>query len=179
MAAASRLFFNSLLVSEGNARQWRTSAWRKELAAWMRTRRRGDGLGLPALVAPLVRSAVRSFDLGTLVAAQDRRLLEASPLLLVLETEDDRPLDWLRAGQALQHVLLAGCARGLQASYLNQPIQVDALRGRLAELTGTRVPQVLLRMGRIPGAPHASPRRAPASVIEWRGDQRRCRGGRC
>ena len=33
---------------------------------------------------------------------------ERHPLLMALSTDDDRPLDWLRAGQALQHALLAG-----------------------------------------------------------------------
>ncbi len=33
-------------------------------------------------------------------------LFEKHPQLMALSTEDDRPLDWLRAGQALQHALL-------------------------------------------------------------------------
>lgn len=33
---------------------------------------------------------------------------ERHPVLMALSTDDDRPLDWLRAGQALQHALLAG-----------------------------------------------------------------------
>jgi len=33
-------------------------------------------------------------------------LFEKRPQLMALSTEDDRPLDWLRAGQALQHALL-------------------------------------------------------------------------
>lgn len=155
------------LVSEGNARLWRTPDWRRELAAWMRPRGTGDGLGLPGLVAPLARWTVRSFDLAALVDAQDRRLLRASPLLAVLATEGDRTPDWLRAGQALQRVLLTGCAHGLQASHLNQPIQVAALRRRLAALAGTQAPQVLLRLGKAGGALPGSPRRAPEAAIEW------------
>lgn len=33
-------------------------------------------------------------------------IFEKHPQLMALSTEDDRPLDWLRAGQALQHALL-------------------------------------------------------------------------
>lgn len=33
---------------------------------------------------------------------------ERRPQLMALSTDDDRPLDWLRAGQALQHALLTG-----------------------------------------------------------------------
>lgn len=35
-------------------------------------------------------------------------LFEKHPQLMALSTADDRPLDWLRAGQALQHALLTG-----------------------------------------------------------------------
>lgn len=38
---------------------------------------------------------------------QDRTaIFEKRPQLMALSTDDDRPLDWLRAGQALQHALL-------------------------------------------------------------------------
>ena len=33
---------------------------------------------------------------------------ERHPQLMALSTDDDRPLDWLRAGEALQHALLTG-----------------------------------------------------------------------
>jgi hypothetical protein len=33
---------------------------------------------------------------------------ERHPVMMALSTDDDRPLDWLRAGQALQHALLTG-----------------------------------------------------------------------
>ena len=35
--------------------------------------------------------------------------------MMALSTDDDRPLDWLRAGQALQHALLAGTRFSMSA----------------------------------------------------------------
>jgi hypothetical protein len=40
---------------------------------------------------------------------------ERHPVLMALSTDDDRPLDWLRAGQALQHALLAGTRFSMSA----------------------------------------------------------------
>lgn len=37
------------------------------------------------------------------------------PQLMALSTDDDRPLDWLRAGQALQHALLTGTRYSMSA----------------------------------------------------------------
>jgi hypothetical protein len=40
---------------------------------------------------------------------------ERHPQLMTLSTDDDRPLDWLRAGQALQHALLTGTRYSMSA----------------------------------------------------------------
>lgn len=135
------------LVAEGDALQWANANWRKELAAWMRPARCGDGLTVATLSAPIVRVVVRTFDMGSGVGAKDRKLAETAPLLAVLGTDGDTVCDWLQAGQALQHILLAACRHGLQASFLNQPIQVAELRPRLQEVVGGGFPQILLRVG--------------------------------
>jgi nitroreductase len=154
------------LVAEGDAAQWANPSWRRELAAWMHPRRRGDGLTVPSLAAPVTQLVVRTFDLGGGVGAKDRELAEASPLLAVLCTEGDQPRDWLLAGQALERVLLVACRHGLQASYLNQPIQVVSLRPKLQDLVGGGFPQILLRLGHPVDVVPAAPRREVADVIE-------------
>jgi hypothetical protein len=156
------------LVAEGDAALWADARWRRELAAWMHPRRRGDGLSMPALAVPLAQLVVRTFDLGHGIAARDREVADGSPLLAVLSTEDDRPRQWLAAGQALQRVLLTGVRLGLQASYLNQPVQVPELRVQLQQLTGRGGhAQLLLRIGSPAGAlPPASPRRPVPEVLQ-------------
>ncbi len=153
------------LVAEGDAVQWANPSWRRELAAWMHPRRSGDGLSLPSLVSPLARMVVRSIDLGRNIGAKDRALAEGAPLLAVLGTADDTPADWLQAGEALQRLLLSGCLAGLQASYLNQPIQVAALRATLRRHLGADgFPQVLLRLG-YPREPVPAAARRPLEAV--------------
>ncbi len=154
------------LVAEGDAAQWANTSWRRELAAWMHPRRRGDGLTIPALAVPVAQLVVRTFDMGDGVGAKDRQLAEASPLLAVLSTDSDHPRDWLLAGQALQRILLLGCKFGLQASYLNQPIQVASLRPKLQDLVGAGFPQILLRLGYPLEEISPAPRRVLNDVIE-------------
>jgi hypothetical protein len=55
--------------------------------------------------------------------------LEEFPQLAVLTTARDVPAAWLRAGQALQRVLLTATARGLSASFLYQSIELRDMRG--------------------------------------------------
>lgn len=154
------------LVAKGDVSQWADPNWRRELAAWMHPRRRGDGLTVSAPAAPVIKLAVRAFDMGSGVGAKDRALAEASPLLAVLGTDNDRPRDWLLAGQALERTLLVACKHGLQASYLNQPIQVASLRPQLQNLVGGGFPQILLRCGYPVDEITAAPRRAVENVIE-------------
>lgn len=154
------------LVAEGDAALWSNPSWRRELAQWMHPRRSGDGLSLPWLAVPVAQIVVRSFDMGGGVGAKDTELAEASPLLGLLCTTTDEPSDHLAAGLALQRLLLSATAVGLQASYLNQPVEVPELRGRLADLGGNRgVPQVLLRLGHPEEDLAASPRRALPDVM--------------
>lgn len=154
------------LVSEGDSIQWDNDQWRRELAAWMHPRRRGDGLSLPTLAVPVAQWVVRTFDLGGGVAAKDQQLAEGSPLLAVLGTDTDEPRDWLLAGQALERLLLVACRNGLQASYLNQPVQVYSLRSKLQDMIPGGYPQILIRLGYPIEEIDAAPRRSVDDVIE-------------
>jgi len=76
------------------------------------------------------------------------RRFEQDPLVAVLATPGDGPLDQLRAGQALQRLLLTATVEGLSASFLSQPIEIPFTRGALRELIGGRAhPQTVLRLG--------------------------------
>jgi nitroreductase len=155
------------LIAEGDAVLWHNPSWRRELAMWMHPKRDGDGLTVPWLMAPLTQAIVRSFDMGGGEAARDRQYADESPLLAVLTTAGDTQSDWLAAGQALGRVLLLGCRHGLQASYLNQPVQVATLRTQLMELLPEPgFPQILLRMGYPVEEIAASPRRHLRSLID-------------
>jgi hypothetical protein len=143
------------LVAEGDRIQWSDRRFRRELAAWMHPNRTKSRDGIPgyafgfgelmSLAGPLV---MRTFDLGGGRAARDRELAEGSPVLAVLGTETDTPLEWLSAGQALGRVLLRARAEGIDASYLNQPIEVPELRPKLRDTIGASgLPQLLFRIG--------------------------------
>lgn len=155
------------LIAEGDANQWADRHWRRELAAWMHPRRRGDGLAVPGLIAPLAQTVVGHINMGATIALKDRTLANESPLLTALCTERDEPIDWLAAGQALERVLLVACSHGLQAGYANQPVQVATLRPKLRELLGTQqFPQILMRLGYPSEEQPMSPRRPLTDAVE-------------
>ena len=155
------------LVAEADRALWADPSWRRELALWMHPSRSRDGLVFPGLPSVLANAVVRSFDMGDGQAAKDRELADGSPLLAVLGTVRDTPKDWLSAGEALQGVLLTARKAGLQASFLNQPVQVAEQRPRLQSLlVHAGSPQLLLRLGYPVEEATPSSRRPLAEVID-------------
>ena len=163
------------LVAEADRQQFADPRFRRELASWIDPRRHVDGMpafaaGVPALLdfaAPLVTTAVRTFDLGNGLAALHHQLVGASPLIVCIATARDDRDAWLAAGQALERILLVATSAGYTASYLNQPIETAELRAHLRHMLGLRgEPQLLLRVGRGPHTPH-SPRRPLDEVISF------------
>jgi hypothetical protein len=161
------------LVAEADRLQFEDPRFRRELASWVHPRRREDGMpalsaGLSALLdlaAPVLTSVMRTFDLGGGLAAAHHALAAGSPLLICVAMPTDDASAWLAAGQALERLLLVAANAGLTASYLNQPIELSALRERLRTALATdATPQILLRVGRAEPVPH-SPRRPLAEVV--------------
>lgn len=160
------------LIGEADRLQFADKRFRRELAAWIHSNRSHsrDGMpgyshgfgGLMSLAPPFF---IRTFDMGKSTAAHDQDLADHSPLLAVIGTPDDDPRAWLRAGQAMQGLLLIATAENVSASFLNQPIEVQPLRARLAKLLEVSGhPQVLLRVGYGPPV-KPTPRRAVEEVI--------------
>lgn len=109
----------------------------------------GSGFGMPDVLSPAGAFFIRTFDIGKSIAAGDQeKITEGSPTLAIFSTKTDTVLDWLATGRALSQVLLTLTAAGATASYLNPPVEVEALRPRLQALAGCKgIPQLLMRFG--------------------------------
>jgi len=162
------------LIAEADLTQSKNKGFRRELAAWMHPNRTKSRDGIPGFangvsdwLSNAGPSVVRTFDWGTGKAAHDQQLAEGSPALVVLSTESDDAAAWLDAGQALARILLQATDRGLMASFLNQPIEVEHLRPRVVELTGgPQYPQTILRLGY--GQPVRPTPRRPVHDVMYR-----------
>ena len=69
-------------------------------------------------------------------------------VVAVLTTTEDEQEDWLRAGQALQRVLLFASAYGVRAAFHTQALEMYHLREFVREeLTQGEHPQMIMRLG--------------------------------
>lgn len=145
-------------------------AYRAELRAWTSNdQHRLDGI--PTRAIPHVDGTstdeipIRDFDSqgeGWLTAQTHS---SRNQCLLLLGTQGDGPAQWLRAGEALERILLEVTRQGFAASPLTQIVEVATTREALrTELGLTMHPHILLRVGRAPLTP-SSPRRRLVDVL--------------
>ncbi|MGW0817718.1 Acg family FMN-binding oxidoreductase [Streptomyces viridiviolaceus] len=112
------------------------------------------------------RAPTRDFAGDRPVAGRTAAEFEHHPHLALLSTEGDRPLDWLRAGQAMERVLLLATLQGLSSSFATQALEWADLRWPLRDpVTGTGQVQMVLRLGYGPPGP-ATPRRPILEVLD-------------
>ncbi|MFJ9346408.1 Acg family FMN-binding oxidoreductase [Streptomyces sp. NPDC101237] len=150
------------LIGEAEHRNDADTDRAAESRRWVRaTYPAADGL-LPDVVGPqdsLGRIPMRDFSARRRPGAPTAVPFESHPHLLVLSTDHDHRADWLRAGQALEHVLLVVTVHGVRASLLHQALEWPDLRKRLVPPVGggPRHAQMVIRAGCGPEGP-ASPR---------------------
>ncbi|MER7756783.1 nitroreductase family protein [Kitasatospora sp. NPDC097643] len=156
------------LTSEAEERATACPARRAESLRWLATP--GGATGLPAYALGLRDSAghlpMRGFAGPPDALPRGRAEFEPDPQLFLLTTRLDRPVDWLRAGQALQHALLLLTLHGLRASMMHQALEWPDLRSRMAGAEHEQVtPQMLLRIGYGP-AGFPTPRHPTTALLE-------------
>ncbi|WP_340385016.1 nitroreductase family protein [Streptomyces sp. SS7] len=112
------------------------------------------------------KAPMRDFAGSRRVAGRDAADFEQTPQLALVSTVHDRPEDWLRAGQAMERVLLLATLHGLAGSFAAQPLEWADLRWPLRDpSTGTGHTQIVLRLGYGPRGP-GTPRRPVSQVLD-------------
>jgi hypothetical protein len=158
------------LSQEADREQNADPAYRAELRAWTSADpSRRDGVSAMAVPHADAGSGddipIRDFDTHGLGWLPTMTHSSLNQCLLLLGTVQDQPAAWLRAGEALERVLLEVTQHGYVASLFTQVIEVPRTRELLRrELAVAINPRVLMRVGRAPKTP-TSRRRRIADVL--------------
>jgi hypothetical protein len=163
-------------VLQGNSAQMRDRAFMDELKSWMRFNEADavstmDGLfsrssGNPTMPAWLARPLLRVFFTETGENKKYREQIESAAGVAVFVSEAADKAHWVAAGRACQRFGLQATALGLKYAFINQPVEVPALRSQFASFlgVGNRRPDIVLRFGAGPELPK-SLRRPPERVM--------------
>jgi hypothetical protein len=148
--------------------QAETLKWTRDASSTAR-----DGIPAAALATgpqsrvPPGRLRQRDFDLGRDLArqpaAEDQHEVPPAATAILLTT-GDRRADWLRAGQALQRLLLHAASKWVFASLHTQPLEDPVTRELIRDRLGMPGnPQMLLQFG--PAVSTASTARRPPEEV--------------
>ncbi|MEU3189093.1 nitroreductase family protein [Streptomyces sp. NPDC006992] len=112
------------------------------------------------------RAPVRDFARGHAETDRGSAAFERMPQLAVVSTREDRPLDWVAAGQAMERVLLLATREGVAGSFATQALERQELRWLLRDpVAGAGPVQMIMRLGYGPmGA--RTPRRSVQDVLD-------------
>jgi hypothetical protein len=159
----------ALAAAKADALQLADSGYRRELIRWThRPAWTGDGVPISTAVRPAPRAVpVRDFAPFGQPAMPAGPYNDAAAQYAVFFTDEDGPLDWLKAGEALSAVLLTATGLGLGTAPISDVTELAVTREQLRRLlSDVGVPQLAVRMGQgPPGTPPAVPRRHPDEVI--------------
>jgi len=165
-------------------REERDQAYLDEMKRWLRdpdVHATSDGIPLDAI--PHVSSdhprhtdvPVRDFEVGISGRQLIERDVDERPLIGVVFTDSDLPIDQLQSGGGMMRLMIEAELLGLTSCPLSQAVDLTAFRTRLQGLMDwTDYPQMMLRIGHPsqtsePGP--LTPRRATSAVLEVVTDQ--------
>lgn len=163
-------------VEQGNSSQMHDEAFMAELKSWIRfgeadAVRTMDGLFAPASGTPAMPAWLASPLMGLFFTEKGenrkyREHIESSAGIAVFVSEANDKSHWMAAGRACQRFGLQATALGLKYAFINQPVEVPALRRQLASYLGIgdRRADLVLRFGTGPQLPK-SLRRPPEQVM--------------
>ncbi len=163
-------------VATGSDAQVRDPAFVEELKEWIRfspaeALEKRDGLfsgctGNPTMPAWLGRTV---FDFVFTENAEREKYIKqinSSSAVVVFTAKQSDNAQWIEVGRAYQRFALVVTALGLKHAFVNQPVEVPAVRQQFAAYLGIgdRRPDLVIRVGRAPKMPR-SLRRPLNSVL--------------
>jgi hypothetical protein len=148
-------------LADAEAAEAADPSYRNELATWIHSQAGPDGIPTAALsdasgnvVTDVPRRDFTGANQHPHPGDYDSPPRVERDTLLMLGTDGDTELDWLRAGRALGWLLLTLTVNGQSAQPLGQALDIEATRSRLERQLGmVSHIQLLLRVGRGHGQP--------------------------
>ena len=163
-------------ITKGNTTQVNDPAFVKELKSWIRFTlteavKKGDGLFSRSTGNPAVPHWLGSllFDFAFSAKSENKKIakqVHSSAGIAIFVSDKNDPAHWIESGRCYQRFALQAETLDIRTAFLNQPVEVAALRPQLASYLGIgeRRPDLVVRFGHGPKMPR-SLRRPVEAVI--------------
>jgi hypothetical protein len=164
-------------VVAANTAQMADAAFVAELKTWIRfsaaeAERTGDGLYSATTGSPVLPRWLGSALMGLFYTPKSenercaRQIRNASGLAVFVSEVNDKA-HWIEAGRCYERFALQATALGLRNAFLNQPVEVGAIRPQFASALGlgSLRPDLVVRFGRGPVMPLSMRRPVKAVLV--------------
>jgi hypothetical protein len=164
-------------VVAGNTAQMDDPAFVAELKAWIRfgageAERTGDGLFSGTTGTPVMPRWLGSRLMGLFFTPKAeneryaRQVRNAAGIAVFVSDASDKA-HWIEAGRCYERFALQATALGLRNAFLNQPVEVGAIRPQFAAALGlgSQRPDLVVRFGRGPAMPMSLRRPVQAVLL--------------
>lgn len=164
-------------VVAGNTAQINDPAFMKELKAWIRfgadeAERTGDGLFSGAAGSPTMPRWLGSPMMGLFFTPKSenkryaQQIRNSSGIAVFVSDVSDKA-HWVEAGRCYERFALQATALGIRNAFLNQPVEVGAIRPQFATALGlgNQRPDLVVRFGRGPAMPLSMRRPVQAVLV--------------
>ncbi len=166
------------VVVAANTAQMNDAAFVEELKAWIRfgsdeALRTGDGLFAGATGNPTMPRwlGIRMMGLFFTPKSENERYarqIRSSAGIAVFVSERSDKAHWVEAGRCYERFALQATALGIRNAFLNQPVEVSAVRPQFAAslgLASDQRPDLVVRFGRGPEMPLSMRRPVQAVLV--------------
>lgn len=164
-------------VVAGNTAQMNDPAFVEELKTWIRfdadeAARTGDGLFAGTTGNPAVPRWLGSRMMGLFFTPRSEnercaRQIRNSAGIAVFVSETSDKSHWVECGRCYERFALQATALGIRNAFLNQPVEVGAIRPQFASAfgLGNQRPDLVVRFGRGPAMPLSMRRPVQAVLV--------------
>jgi len=154
-------------VAQGNTAQFGDPRWAEELKTWIRFNARDavrtrDGLYGPVMGSPDVPRWLGHLFMRLAFSAKSQNRkditnIRSSAAIAVFFSDADDKRHWIEAGRCYQRLALQAAALDLRTAFINQPVEVPALRPQFATSLGIGNcrPDLVVRIGHGPEMPRS------------------------
>lgn len=145
----------SHLTADGMRLAYKSTNFRKEMAAWFRTNisRKKEGLpgyalGMPTLLSLIFPTVVRYFNIGKIVGKLNFKSISSAPLICVFTSKKNDKEIWLNIGRLVQKSMLILVSKNINVSIFVAAVEIGKLHLDLQKVLKTEnIPQFLFCAG--------------------------------
>jgi len=162
------------IAAEAMTEIYHNASFRKEMSGWMNnslTRKKkgipGWSLKIPLFVSFFVSTVIRNFDVGSKLAALNRKSIASAPLALVMTAPTNDKLSWLHVGRIAERTMIECFRDRYHPSIYVASIEIGEYYKKVQDLIKTSDrPQFIVTIGVIDSLHKPTPRYAVHDKIK-------------